>query len=47
MRKVKVLFLPQETTAKNWQEDVIAAIGPRHDLAVYDKNKPLAEQFFI
>ncbi len=45
MRKVKVLFLPQETTAKNWQEDVIAAIGPRHDLAVYDKNKPLAEQF--
>jgi phosphoglycerate dehydrogenase-like enzyme len=28
-----------------WQASVVAAIGDRHDLAVYDENLPLAPQF--
>jgi len=45
MKKVKVLFLPQEGTSKEWSDEVVAAIGPKHDLRIYDKNKALAEQF--
>ena len=45
MRKVKVLYLPLETVSNEWRHDVIAAIGQRHDLIIYDNNKPLAEQF--
>jgi phosphoglycerate dehydrogenase-like enzyme len=45
MRKVKVLYLPLTTVDRMWAEDVIAAVGERHDLAVYDERKPLVDQF--
>ena len=45
MRRVKVLYLPLPTVDAMWAEDVIAAVGDHHELAVYDENKPLADQF--
>ncbi len=45
MRRVKVLYLPLETVTQQWQDDVVGAIGGRHDLAIYDDGKPLADQF--
>ena len=45
MRRVKVLYLPLKTVDRMWADDVIAAVGDRHDLSVYDESKPLAEQF--
>ncbi len=45
MRRVMVLYLPQKTATHHWQDDVVAAIGGRHDLVIYDDGKPLAEQF--
>ena len=44
MRKVKVLFLPLENIDIEWKDAVLAAMGDRHDLAIYDENKPLAAQ---
>ena len=45
MRRVKVLYLPLKTVDRMWADDLIAAVGDRHDLSVYDESKPLAEQF--
>lgn len=45
MRKVKVLFMPLTALDIEWRDAVLAALGDRHDLAVYDENKPLAPQF--
>jgi D-3-phosphoglycerate dehydrogenase len=28
-----------------WQEEVVAAVSPRHDVAIYDESRPLAPQF--
>ena len=45
MRRVKVLYLPLSDVGSLWAEDVIAAVGGRHDLIVYDQSKSLAGQF--
>lgn len=45
MRKVKVLFMPIAMLDIEWQDAVRAAMGDRHDLAIYDENKPMAPQF--
>lgn len=45
MRRVKVLYMPLERIGQEWQDAIVAAIGDRHDLAVYDRSRPLAEQF--
>lgn len=45
MRRLKVLFLPLDGVDPVWQEEVVKAVSPRHDLAIYDRRKPLAEQF--
>ncbi|NQU10640.1 hypothetical protein HQ590_07620, partial [bacterium] len=45
MKRVKVLYLPLESLDPVWQAEVIAAVSPRHDLAVYDRSQPLAGQF--
>lgn len=46
MRRIKTLFLmSKETDDLEWRDSVIAAIGDRHDLAIYDKAKPLEKQF--
>lgn len=46
--RLKVLFLPHPVRTdmfKPWGEDVIKAIGDRHDLHILDYSKPLAPQF--
>jgi phosphoglycerate dehydrogenase-like enzyme len=40
-----VLFLPQAGVDPVWQAEVVAAVSPRHDLAIYDPSKPLEPQF--
>jgi phosphoglycerate dehydrogenase-like enzyme len=45
MRRLKVLYLPLENVDPIWQEEVIKAVAPRHDLAIYDPGKPFSEQF--
>lgn len=45
MRRVKVLYLPLEDIDPLWQDEVIAAVSPCHDVTVFDRKKPLAEQF--
>ena len=46
--RLRVLFLPvpnNPSLFKPWAEDVIAAIGDRHDLRIFDHHRPLAPQF--
>jgi phosphoglycerate dehydrogenase-like enzyme len=45
MRRLKVIFLPLQTVDPIWQAEVVKAVSPHHDLAIYDRSKPLAEQF--
>jgi phosphoglycerate dehydrogenase-like enzyme len=47
-RRLRVLFLPHPVHThlfKPWGEDVVAAIGDRHDLRLLDHSQPLAPQF--
>jgi phosphoglycerate dehydrogenase-like enzyme len=46
MKMLDVLFLPPPIHLRHpWQDDLVAAIGERHRLAVYDSNLPLKPQF--
>jgi phosphoglycerate dehydrogenase-like enzyme len=45
MRRVNVLYLPQNILDSYWKESIVSAVGARHDLRVYDETKPLAPQF--
>jgi len=45
MRRVKVLFLPQPGVDPVWQEEVVAAVSPRHDISIYESRMPLEPQF--
>jgi len=45
MRRLRVLYLPLETVEPVWQEEVVKAVSPHHNLAIYDRRRPLAEQF--
>ncbi len=45
-RRLNVLFFPPPFDDKEpWQQDVIDAVGPRHNLVFYDPEAPLASQF--
>ncbi len=45
--RLRVLFLPHANPGlfKPWGQDVIAAIGDRHELRIFDQRQPLAPQF--
>ncbi len=45
MKSLKVLFLPQPGNDPGWQEEVVRAVAPHHNLAIYDPNQPISEQF--
>lgn len=45
MRRVKVLYMQESMHGSMLQDIISSAIGGRHDLAIYDENKPLAPQF--
>ena len=45
-KRLKVLFLPSRTELKEpWESDVIQAVGPGHDLKIYDYDALMAPQF--
>jgi len=41
---VKVLYLGQAVNREPWLGDVVAAVGPDHELCVYDPREPFGEQ---
>src|SRR5438034_1261262 len=46
--RLSVLFLPHPTKPsmfKPWGEDLVAAIGDRNDLRIFEYGKPIAPQF--
>lgn len=43
--RLKVIYLPGRGADPLWEREVIRAIGPRHDLTIYDDSQPLAPQF--
>jgi phosphoglycerate dehydrogenase-like enzyme len=45
VRRARVLYLPQEGVDPVWQREIEAAVRPRHDLAIYDRGRPLEPQF--
>ena len=45
MRRLNVLFLPEEITDPFWLDDLIEQLGDRHNLSILDTGKPLAPQF--
>lgn len=45
MRRLKVLYLPLAAVDPIWQEEVVKAVAPRHDLAIFDAGQDLAAQF--
>ncbi len=44
MRRLNVLFLPQQGADPAWQEQVATAVSPRHNLSIYDRSRPLEVQ---
>ncbi len=45
MKRLRVLFLPQPGVDPAWEREVVAAVGARHDLRVYDAREPVEPQF--
>src|SRR4051812_2425976 len=45
--RLRVLFLPHASPGlfKPWGEDVMAAVGERHDLRIFDRQQPMPPQF--
>jgi phosphoglycerate dehydrogenase-like enzyme len=39
------LFICKPANKRPWQADVVAAVSPRHNLAIFDYDRPLAPQF--
>jgi hypothetical protein len=39
-QRLKVLYLPLESVAPRWQEEVVKAVTPHHDLMIYDRTQP-------
>ena len=45
MRRLKVLYLPEECTDQFWLDNLIEQLGDRHDLSIFDAESPLSPQF--
>jgi lactate dehydrogenase-like 2-hydroxyacid dehydrogenase len=45
MRRINVLLLADKDAFHPWCEDVVQAIGDRHNLSIFDETQPLALQF--
>ncbi|MFM8577908.1 MAG: NAD(P)-dependent oxidoreductase [Planctomycetaceae bacterium] len=43
--RLNVIYLPGRGADPTWEREVVAAIGPKHNLTIYDESKPLAPQF--
>ena len=46
-KRISVLYLPasQKNLVNPWQDDIVTAIGDKHDLKIFNFNEPLAPQF--
>ena len=44
-QRQRVLFLPNPKLRDPWQPDIVAAVGARHDLKIFDPGSPLEPQF--
>jgi len=45
MCRLKVLYLPDESTDPFWLDNLVEQMGDRHDLSILDQTQPLAPQF--
>ena len=45
MKRLNVLYLPLQDIDPIWKEEIVKAVSPRHNLAIYDRRRPLAAQF--
>ena len=45
VRKAGVLLVSVHDVHSFWDEGIVEAFGDRHDLRIYDENKPIGEQF--
>jgi len=45
LKRLNVLYLRLPAADPLWQDEIIKAVSPRHNLAIYDPGKPLAPQF--
>jgi len=45
MMRLKVLYLPQPGNDPCWQEEVVRAVAPYHDLVIFDSTQSVSEQF--
>lgn len=43
--RLNVIYLPGRGADPTWEREVVAAIGPRHNLRIFDESRPLAPQF--
>ncbi|MFM8894342.1 MAG: NAD(P)-dependent oxidoreductase, partial [Actinomycetales bacterium] len=43
--RLNVIYLPGRGADPTWEREVVAAIGPKHNLSIYDETQPLAAQF--
>jgi phosphoglycerate dehydrogenase-like enzyme len=44
-RRIKVLYVSDRQGSEPWKSDVLKAVGSRHDLTVFDYDRPLGPQF--
>ena len=45
MRKLKVIYIPVKTESNHQRENFILTVSDRHQVTIYDHDKPVAEQF--
>ena len=43
--RLKVIYLKGTSDDPAWEREVVAAVGPKHDLRILDRSKPLEPQF--
>jgi len=43
--RLKVIYLKGTSDDPTWEREVVAAVGPKHDLRILDRSKPLEPQF--
>jgi len=43
--RLNVVYLPGRGADPTWEREVVAAIGPKHNLTIFDESQPLAPQF--
>jgi len=44
-RRLKVVYVSDPKHTNPWEKDILATVGPKHDLAIYDYNAPVSPQF--